>query len=247
MRSQAIGDSVAFRSRPVGLRRKYWVPPAGWRARDRNRSRPLPPERLNRDSMMACVFHSAAFRIQTVLELAIGERSPTRQLRSSLVAQTRGKKLRGEEPKLSLRLVCTQALAASAKRQPLPVTTLPPLPLSLTWGRSAVSKWQAGPGIWTPDRPGPAAVWSGHFCPVASGPEMCWETKNRKPGLRFAHATARGARSVKVGYATAGGVGGFPSWWYGPVAWSGGNRAAGRNHGPNRRLWGRFGAPDGCP
>jgi hypothetical protein len=46
---------------------------------------------------------------------------------------------------------------------------------------------------------------------------MCWET-NRKPGLRFAHATARGAINVKVGYATAGGVGGFPSWWYGPVA-----------------------------
>lgn len=54
----------------------------------------------------------------------------------------------------SLRRVCTQALAAGAKRQPLPVT-LPPLPLSLTWGWSAVSKWQADPGIWTPDRLAP--------------------------------------------------------------------------------------------
>lgn len=39
MRSQAIGDSVAFRSRPVGLRRKYWVPPC-WMASEGSESEP---------------------------------------------------------------------------------------------------------------------------------------------------------------------------------------------------------------
>lgn len=64
MHSQAIGDSVAFRSRPAALRRKYCSPPAGWRARDRNRGRPLPPQPGPHDGLR---FHSAAFRIQTVL------------------------------------------------------------------------------------------------------------------------------------------------------------------------------------
>lgn len=64
MHSQAIGDSVAFRSRPAALRRKYCSPPAGWRARDRNRGRPLPPQPGPHDGLR---FHSAVFRIQTVL------------------------------------------------------------------------------------------------------------------------------------------------------------------------------------